>query len=252
MPTYVIYYTQGNTPGPFDVYLSGSSGLTLYASNIPQYELVNGYLVTFPDGIPSSSINVFDVSFGCFTDQNVPFPSVTPSVTPSITITPSRTPSITVSPSRTPSVTVTPSVTPSVTPPPSVTRTPSVTPSVSVSPGTSLTPTPTPSVTRTPSPSPPPTAFTAYRTGNGGFSSAYLACYDYNQGGAFTGTNVYIADPSIIVGTRVYIFTGTAYTPLVGNNLWYSISSFFPVTSRACQIDNNGYITNITLTNLCT
>jgi hypothetical protein len=254
MPSYVIYYTQGNTNGPFDIYLSGSSGLTLYASNVPQSNLVTGYLVTFPDGIPSSSIDVFDVSFGCFTDQNVPFPSVTPSVTPSITISPSKTPSITVSPSKTPSVTVTPSVTPSVTPPPSVSRTPSVTPSISVSPGASSTPTPTPSITRTPSPSLPPT-YTAYMMGTG-FSQAYLACYDFNHSGVMN--TIYITTPTpvsygtVSVGDRVFTLSSGGYAYVIGGNQWYAISSWYPVlTARACQIDNLGYITNITLTNLC-
>lgn len=248
MPTYVIYYTQGNTPGPFDVYLSGSSGLTLYASNIPQYELVNGYLVTFPDGIPSSSINVFDVSFGCFTDQNVPFPSVTPSVTPSITITPSRTPSITVSPSRTPSVTVTPSVTPSVTPPPSVTRTPSVTPSISVSPGASPSPTPTPSVTRTPSPSSPPNVST-YGT-SPGFSSAYLACYNFNTNGGFTNGWVYVQEPpGLTVGSTVYELGPSGYTPLIGGNLWYAMGVSYFGFATAFQINNSGVITNSAYSN---
>jgi hypothetical protein len=250
MPTYIIYYNQGNSSGPFDVYLSGSSGLTLYASNIAQWQLVNGYLVTFPDGIPSSSIDIFDTSYGCFNEQNIPFPSVSPSVTPSLSITPTVTPSISVSPTVTPTVTRTPSVTPSITPPPSITRTPSVTPSISRSPGASSTPTPTPSITRTPSATTPPT-YTAYIM-TAGYSQAYLACYDFNQGGGLTSPNIWITDPVIAIGTRVYSLSGGVYTPIVGNNLWYAIASWFPVSSRACQIDNSGYITDIALTNNCT
>jgi hypothetical protein len=249
MPTYVIYYTQGNTPGPFDVYLSGSSGLTIYASNIPQYELVNGYLVTFPDGIPSSSINVFDVSFGCFTDQNVPFPSVTPSITPSITVSPSVTPSITVSPSKTPSVTVTPSVTPSVTPPPSITRTPSVTPSISVSPGASPSPTPTPSITRTPSLSSPP-SYAVFGITLGS-STAYLACYDYASTGGFMGGAVYVIDPpGLVTGATVYQQGLLGYTPVIGNDLWYAIGSYTIIgVTSVFKINNSGVITESQIVN---
>jgi len=160
MPTYIVYYSQGNSNGPFNVYLSGSSGLNLYASNIPRSQLELGYTVTFPDGIPSSSVDVFDMAYGCFTEQNVPFPSVSPSVTPTPTRTPTITPSITVSPSITPSITVSPTVTPSLTPVPtsSPTLTPTPTPTKTSYASQTPTPTvtPTPSITRTPSPSPIP------------------------------------------------------------------------------------------------
>jgi len=211
MPTYVIYYTQGNTPGPFDIYLSGSSGLTLYASNVPQYELVNGYTITFPNGIPSSSVNVFDVSFGCFTDENVPWPSVSPSVTPSITITPSRTPSITVSPSITPSMTVTPSVTPTITPPPSPspTSTPSVTPSQS--PGASPSPTPTPTPSRTPSASPNPCYF-YMGTCDSSFTQGWLACAATSATCAGYATKVF---PPAVGATLYY---AGCITPVTGLN----------------------------------
>jgi hypothetical protein len=248
MPTYIVYYSQGSSNGPFDIYLSGSSGLNLYASNIQKYQLVNGYLVTFPDGIPSSSVDVFDVSYGCFTDQNVPFPSVSPSITPSISITPTRTPSITVSPSITPSVTATPSATPSVTPPPSIT--PSLTPSVtpSLSPGASSSPTPsiTPSrtITRTPSPS-PPANYTAYQISTA-YSSAYLACYNVNRYG-YTGGFVYLTSPPAI-GVRVYINI-SGYVPFNGGSQYYAISNWGPAGS-AIVIDSSGYITSF-LSNYC-
>ena len=246
MPTYIVYYTQGNSNGPFDIYLSGSSGLNLYASNIPKYELVNGFTVTFPDGIPSSSVDVFDVSYGCFTDNNIPFPSVSPSITPSISITPTITPSISVSPSITPSKTVTPTVTPSVTPPPSVTRTPSVTPSISRSPGASPSITPTPSITRTPSPSPPPN-YTSYGT-TLGYAQSYLACYNFNAYG-FNGGWVYVTGTGgLVVGTRVYQLDGFGnYVPIIGGNQWYAIGAWYLSLPAACQIDNNGYITTALL-----
>ena len=246
MPTYIVYYTQGNTPGPFDIYLSGSSGLNLYASNIAQWQLVNGYLVTFPDGIPSSSIDIFDTSYGCFNEQNIPFPSVSPSVTPSLSITPTVTPSISVSPTVTPTVTRTPSVTPSVTPPPSITRTPSVTPSISRSPGASPTPTPTPSITRTPSSSPPPN-YVAYGS-TIGYSQAYLACYQFNTGGFNGGWIYFVNPPGPILGAIAYSSPGV---PLVGGNLWYAIGSYYisPGFATAFQIDNSGIVVNIQYSN---
>jgi len=242
MPTYVISYTQGNTPGPFDIYLSGSSGLTLYASNVQQYELLNGYTVTFPDGIPSSSVDIFDVSFGCFTDQNIPWPSVSPSITPSITITPSRTPSITVSPSKTPSITRTPSITPSRTPPPSITRTPSVTPSISTSPDASPSPTPTPSITRTPSPSPPPNYLVLASTP--GLPQGYLACYNFNTLGFSQW--FYLQDPpGVVLGNTVYqLVLGVGYTPLVGGDLWYAMGNSAVNIPTAYQINDDGVIIN--------
>lgn len=236
MPTYIISYTQGNSSGPFDVYLSGSSGLNLYASNVPQFALANGYTVTFPDGIPSSSIEVFDVSYGCFTTQNVPLPTTSPSVTPSITVTPSKTPSITVSPSLTPSITRTPSVTPSVTPEPSPTATPTVTPSITASPDTSPTPTPTPSVTRTPSASPPINYTDLFYLVRPGASTSYLACYGLLNNFTNTNVQIYIQTPAgvpvfepLTLGTVIYITTSNfpnIYAPFVGGNQWYYINSY--------------------------
>lgn len=248
MPIYVVYYTQGSSNGPFNIYLSGSSGLNLYASNIPKYQLVNGYTVTFPDGIPSSSVDVFDVAYGCFTNQNVPFPSVTPSVTPSITVSPSVTPSITVSPSVTVTPTKTPSVTPSITPPPSVTptQTPSVTPShtpdASVTPSPTITP--TPSITRTPSPSPPP-VYTFAPTTKQGWAQNYVPCSNIfnvtlnstvmNTSAPNVGTFVY----SVNLNTNPY-----TYTPINGNNLWWGITwSNNPALIRSVQINTSGQIT---------
>jgi hypothetical protein len=235
MPTYIISYTQGNSSGPFDVYLSGSSGLNLYASNVQQYQLANGYTVTFPDGIPSSSIEVFDVSYGCFTTQNVPLPTTSPSVTPSITITPSKTPSITVSPSKTPSISPSLTSTPSTTPPSSPTPTPTVTPSSSP-PSTSPTPTPTPSVTRTPSASPPINYSDLFYIMTPGANTAQLACYGIANGLNNTITNIYIQTPAgvpvpqpLALNTVVYITISNfpnVYAPFDGNNIWYYIDSY--------------------------
>jgi hypothetical protein len=150
MPQYVIYYEEGETNGPFSIFLSGSSGLTLYSSSVSLAQLQAGFIITFDDGIPSSSVLIDTQAYGCDVAQQLTFPSPTPTRTPSITITPS----ITRTPSLTP--TITPSYTPSITVPPSLT--PSITLSIStsppLSPGASLSPTPTISVTRTPSATP--------------------------------------------------------------------------------------------------
>lgn len=246
MPTYVIYYSQGNSNGPFDLYLSGSSGLNLYASNIAIWQLQNGYTVTFPDGIPSSSIDIFDVAYGCFTDQNVPFPSPSPSVTPTISISPTRTPTISVSPTITPSVSLTPTVTPSFTPPPTTTPSITITPTITVTPGNSPSPTRTPSVTRTPPASVPPNFLPLVSTF--GYAQSYQACYAFNTQAPGLGT-VYVVDPpGAVVGATVYQLSAFGvYTPLVGGNLWYVISPWitYGLPGSAYQVDNSGVITNI-------
>ena len=241
MPTYIVYYSQGNSNGPFSIYLSGSSGLNLYASPVTRAELELGYTVTFPDGIPSSSVDVFDIAYGCFTDQNVPFPSPSPSVTPTISITPSRTPTISVSPTVTPSITKTPSVTPSVTPAPTITptQTPSATPSLSPDASPSPTPTlsPTPSITRTPSLS-PPVEYTSTQTGVGA-GYPYGACLNLG-----TSQNLYCTrypNGNII---RVFQLIAGVYTPWNGQDLFYAfyfLSSGYPFPSLPYQINTNGY-----------
>ena len=221
MPTYVIYYNQGNSNGPFDIYLSGSSGLNLYASNISKQTLINGYSVTFPDGIPSSSVDVFDLAYGCFNDQNVPFPSPFPSNTPSISITPTQTPSISITPTQTPSITITPSIT--------------------VTPGNSPSPTRTPSITRTPSNS-VPTSYTSYGI-TLGYSSAYQACVIFNTSG-FNGGWIYVVGNfSIGVGTRIYQLDGFGnYVPIIGGNKWYAIGAWYIGFANSYQINNTGYV----------
>lgn len=245
MPTYIVYYNQGNSPGPFDIYLSGSSGLNLYASNIAKWQLVNGYQVTFPDGIPSSSVDVFDLAYGCFTDQNVPFPTPSPTITPSISVTPSVTPTISFTPTVTPTISLTPTVTPSFTPPPTATPTITVTPTISATPLQSPTPTRTPTVTRTPSASAPPN-YSSFGT-TLGYSAAYQACVTFNTLG-FNGGWIYTVDPpGIAVGARIYQLDGFGnYTPLIGGGQWYAMGAWYLSLPTACQIDNNGYITSIT------
>ena len=246
MPTYIVYYSQGNSNGPFSIYLSGSSGLNLYASPVTRAQLELGYTVTFPDGVPSSSVDVFDISYGCFTDQNIPFPSVTPSVTPSITVSPTVTPSISVSPSITPTVTRTPSVTPSFTPPPSVTPTPSVTPSVSRTPGASPSPSITPSITRTPSPSAPP-SYSIYGTTNG-FSAAYQACYTFNTSG-FTGWLYFVNPTGLAIGATAYQLGAFGYVPFNGGNLWYALGISYTGFATAYQINSSGVVVATTYPN---
>lgn len=233
MPQYVIYYEEGETNGPFSIYLSGSSGLTLYSSSVSLTQLQAGFIITFDDGIPSSSVLIDTQAYGCDVAQQLTFPSPTPTRTPSITITPSitRTPSITptITPSFTPSISVPPSLTPSITV--------SISKSPSLSPGASLTPTPTISITRTPSVTPPAGTITftvdniesnpyPINTSNGNTTGTIknnlgITIYVYawfNSGGANSG-NINGDGGSIAGGVALNIPTGpiTAY----GQN-WYS------------------------------
>lgn len=179
MPTYIIQFTQGTTPGPFNIFLSGSSGETLYASNITKAQLEAGYIVSFPDGIPSSSVVITNEAFGCATEEVLIFPTPTPTITPSTSIPASPTPTPTITPTFTPTVTPTRTVTPSFTPAPTSTptQTPTRTPTLSIGATPSLTPTPT--ITRTPSITPTPSTSTISLTlysGCGWGSSVYTAC----------------------------------------------------------------------------
>jgi hypothetical protein len=246
MPDFYIYYQEGTANGPYDVYLSGSSGLTLYGSGITQAQMEAGYIISLPSGFTSSSVVVFDMAYGCATQDDVPFPTPSVSITPSISITPSKTPSITV----TPSVTVTPSptvtVTPSVTPPPS--NTPSLTPSItpSTTPLISLSVTPTPSITRTPSTSPPlPPNLLYIGTPAGIYTAGYLACSAYDT---IANTAYYIlAGASLATGN--YIYTDPDCTiPVIGNNRWIALSYYGigPITS-AIQVLNDGEILTATI-----
>jgi len=244
MPTYIVYYNQGNSPGPFDIYLSGSSGLTLYASNIAQWQLVNGFQVTFPDGIPSSSVDVFDLSYGCFTDQNVPFPTPSPTVTPSISVTPSVTPTISFTPTVTPTISLTPTVTPSFTPPPTATPTITITPTISATPLQSPTPTRTPTVTRTPSVSAPSNYEVIGATL--GYPEAYQACATFNTIGFNGGWLYYTNPPGLVIGATVYQINGFgSFVPLVGGNNWYGLGAWALGFATPYQINNSGVIVDI-------
>ena len=159
MPQYIITYTEGTAPGPYNIFLSGALGpLSLYASNVTKTQLQNGFIITFADGIPSSSVLIDNVAFGCATEQKLIFPTPTPTKTPTISITPTRTATPTITPTLTPSITPTRSIeptrTPTITPTPSIT--PSITPSNTFNP--TVTPTrtitPTMTVTRTPTVTP--------------------------------------------------------------------------------------------------
>jgi len=141
MRQYFLQLTGGNAPGPFDVYLSGSSGETLYQSNVSLTQLQAGISVELPDNVPSSSIVVLNNAYGCSNEVQVILPTPPVSIAPTPTVTPSITPTLSVIPSITPSVTVTLSISPTVTV--------SITPSISITPTRTITPTPsiTPSIT---------------------------------------------------------------------------------------------------------
>jgi hypothetical protein len=167
MPQYIITYTEGTAPGPYNVFLSGALGpLSLYASNVTRAQLQNGLVITFADGIPSSSVLIDNISYGCATEQKLTFPTPTPTKTPTRTITPTITPTRSITPTKTPTITPTRSIDPTRTPTitPTRTITPSITPSSTIN--ATVTPTvtraPTPTVTRTPSLTPSNTPFPCY------------------------------------------------------------------------------------------
>ena len=219
MPQYIITYTAGTAPGPYNVYLSGALGpLSLYASNVTRTQLQSGFVISFADGIPSSSVLIDNVSFGCTTEEILVFPSPTPTktptrtITPSITATPSITPSITptitptrtVDPTRTPTITATPSITPSITP--SSTINASITPSVTITP--SLTVTRTPSIT--PSTSPPSCYLFAIQADYNETSPSYVTVsYIDCNGSAGTYTSI---------GTGIDNFCAREVTGTIGGS----------------------------------
>jgi hypothetical protein len=238
MPNYTIYYSEGTSNGPYDIFLSGSSGLTLYTSSVTQGELVAGYLISFPDGIPSSSIIVYDMAFGCATSENVIFPTPTPTITPTISVTPTKTPSISITPTKTPTITVTPSVTPTFTPPPSVTVTPTISVTPSGTPGATVSPTPSVTISRTPSTT-PPTPITVSWTGVGGFATSTAVCVTANTVGAYT---FYWSEfPVIGIGSVIYSTSSTC-CPVNGGNQWFALGSPFIGIYNAYQINNAGVI----------
>jgi len=151
MPQYVIYYEEGETNGPFSIFLSGSSGLTLYSSSVSLAQLQAGFIITFDDNIPSSSVLIDTQAYGCDVAQQLTFPTPTFTRTPSMSVTPSITVTPSLTPTTTPSITVSPSLTPTITPSItlSVSRTPSLSAGASPPMSPSLTPTRTPSATPT-------------------------------------------------------------------------------------------------------
>ena len=207
MPQYIITYTEGTAPGPYNIFLSGALGpLSLYASNVTKTQLQNGFIVSFDDNIPSSSVLVDNISFGCTTEQKLIFPTPTPTktptrtITPSITATPSITPTITptltptrtITPTRTPSITATPSITPSITP--SNTINPSITPTPSITPSLTVTRTPT----ITPSPSVSPTVICKTYTL---INQDFMECIAYSFiscGGTSTGGSLCANDSTVV------------------------------------------------------
>jgi len=240
MPTYIIQYESGDSRGPFNIFLSGSFGLSPYASNVTKQQLQVGYSIVVPLNVNSSSVAVFDLSVGCNGVEDLPFPTPSPTRTPSVTRTPTITPTISLTPSITPSLTATPSVTPSLTPPPTITpsRTPSITPSKT--PGISLSPTPSITVSRTPSITPSPcTPGLLYMGSSSGFSAAYLACEN------FISARGFYALSGLETGDTLYT-DSCLTTPLVGNNLWWWLSLNGTQQAAAYFINNSGTIGNIT------
>jgi hypothetical protein len=240
MPQYLIRYTQGNTSGPFDVYLSGSSGETLYGSGITRSELEAGYVISFSDAIPSSSVVITNTAFGCSNEEILIFPSPTPTITPTRSIPASITPTPTITPTKSPTVTPTLTVTPSRTPGPTITptQTPTLTPSATV--GTSLTPTPTPTITRTPSviPSltPTPAPLSLYNDCGRG-STPGNACSDAGNNRPF-----YSDCGPFDFGIGCTVYVNVLYSPLVGYEyvfingaLWNISNSTGMITAYASE-----------------
>lgn len=258
MPTFTISYTEGNTSGPFNIYLSGSNGLNIYDSGVTQTQLVNGYQITFPDDIPSSSVAIYDISFGCFTEQNVPFPSRTPSITPTVTMTPSVTRSTSIS--RTPSktVSVSPTRTPSFTPPPSN----SFSPTPTSTPGASQSTSPSPSPTRTPSATTPIIYDDRFYLIQPGGNTVFQACVDSLNSTSYE-FNIFIATPANItvsnpltVGTIILTRSSNVpytFSPFIGGDLYYFIDTWVSAGQAGngyfYQIGNSGEVLDVVYQN---
>ena len=97
MRQYILKFREGLIRGPFDLYLSGSSGLSLYEHNVYLNQIKSGYPINVEDSSTSSSLVIDSLEYGCNENLNIPFPSMTPSITPSPTPSPvpSPTPSLT-------------------------------------------------------------------------------------------------------------------------------------------------------------
>ena len=223
MPQYIITYTEGTAPGPYNIFLSGALGpLSLYASNVTKTQLQNGFIVSFADGIPSSSVLIDNISFGCATEQKLVFPSPTPTKTPTISITPTRTATPTITPTVTPTITPTRSIEPTRTP--TITATPSITPSIT--PSNTFNPTVTPTrtitpsltVTRNPSITPSPSTISCFEFG---------AQADFNESGPSSYTVFFIdcngAAGDITVGNSTTTFCARSITGAAGNGIDFLI-----------------------------
>jgi hypothetical protein len=207
MRQYFLQLTGGKAPGPFDVYLSGSSGETLYQSNVSLVQLQAGMSVEVPDNVPSSSIVVYNNAYGCSNEVQVILPTPPVSTTPTPTATPSITPTLSVLPSITPTITPTRSITPTATV--SITPSISITPTRTITPSITGTPSITPSITPSRTPSPSAIICSNYEiTNNGGSSIIWSgeSCIGGTPvGGTVTGggTTVFtgcIRDSSFIYG----------------------------------------------------
>jgi len=237
MPDFYIYYEEGNANGPYNVYLSGSSGLTVYGLGVTQAQMEAGYVISLPGGFTSSSVVVFDMAFGCATQDNVPFPTPTLSPTPTISVTPSKTPSISVTPSVSATPSITPTITPSITPPPS--NTPSITPSVTPSqtPLISISPTPSISISRTPSATPPVSSVLYMGTTTNSYTAAYLAC------AGFASNRGYYTLPYTGLGVGSVLYDDSNLTiPFVGNGNWIAVSYLGTGPIVAIQVNSSGVI----------
>lgn len=206
MANYFLQLTTGTAPGPFDVYLSGSSGETLYSSDVTKVQLQAGISINVPDGVPSSSVVVYNNAYGCSNEVQVMFPTPPASLTPTPSITPSITPTITptlsIAISITPTISISPTVSISISPSPTITPTRTITPSPTITPSITATPSITPSVT------PVVTCSNYEITNNGGTSILWngSSCVSGNPvGGTVSGggTTVYtgcIRDDSFSYG----------------------------------------------------
>jgi hypothetical protein len=238
MPGYTINYVEGSTPGPFNVYLSGSGGLTLYASNVTKLQLEAGYFVSLEDGSPYDAIVISNAAYGCATEEVLPLPSPPPSFTPSISITPSISATPATSPSMTPSLTPTRTITPSISRTPSLTptRTPSITPSKS--PGASLSPTPSISITRTPSISPsvpPRITIAAINAGYSQPETQYYVDGYITLNSNVTVNTTFIFRVETVGGQVAFDVTVLAGSNIGSGNISYGSSSPEPVTT-ACIV----------------
>jgi hypothetical protein len=243
MPQYLIHYDQGNSPGPFNIYLTGSSGpASLYAAGVTRLQLENGYIVTFDDAIPSSSVLIDNTAYGCATEETLVFPTPTPTKTPSISITPTitRTPSIT--PTRTPTITPSLTATPTLTPVPTITpsQTPTITPSQTFA--ASITPTPTITPTRTITPTPtttPPTISYFFMGTVSGYGTEIQACANANCGRSFYGRY-----STLVPGNFIYN-DASLLSSFNGSGNWYALSFNCTGTFYACEIQSNGAISQV-------